>query len=119
MNVQFRTLTMIAVITLLVGSGWVVAHASEAGANDAPAALATARISLVEAISIAEQHVRGRAVQAELESEAGVPKFEAEVVGPGNAVYDVTVDAISGKVLDSKPDETDSEQDEDEKDANQ
>lgn len=110
------------VAALAAGSAmlWSSAPAlcDEGRENDAIADLAAARISLIEAIWIAEAHVGGRATSAELEAEDHQVVFEVEVVGGQNEVMEVTVDAVSGRVLASEPDPQD-EHDEDDEDEDE
>lgn len=54
----------------------------------------------------AEQHTRGKAVQAELEDENGKLVYEVEVM-KGATAMDVKIDATTGAVLSAKDDEED------------
>ena len=66
--------------------------------NDA-AAIANARISLVTAVTTAEQHVQGKAVRAEYEQRKdGQWVYEVEVAAP-SGVFDVKIDADKGTVI--------------------
>lgn len=98
-----------AVVALgLVGGG--LAFAQQGGGNtenDAVADLAKAKVTLSQAISVAESQSGGRAVKAELEGERGATVFNVEVVTADSKVLDVTVDAADGKVLSSKQDQAD------------
>ncbi|MDO5104046.1 MAG: PepSY domain-containing protein [Lautropia sp.] len=70
--------------------------------------LSNAKLSLPEAVAVAEQHHPGsKSTQAELEFKKGQLYYEVEVVTPQNEVFDVKVDAKDGKVLQSKPDNND------------
>lgn len=70
--------------------------------------LSNAKLSLPEAVSIAEGHHAGsRSTQAELEFKKGQLYYEVEVVTTDNKVLDLKIDAVSGKVLESKPDNND------------
>ena len=60
-------------------------------------ALQGAKITLVEAITTAEQQAGGRAVSADIEQERGLTLIEVEVVGP-QGVRTVMVDAQTGQV---------------------
>jgi uncharacterized membrane protein YkoI len=80
--------------------------------NDA-AAIANARISLVTAITTAEQHVQGKAVRAEYERRKdGQWVYEIEVAGP-SGVFDVKIDADKGTVIASTADKVDADGDKD------
>ena len=82
----------------------IVATAALAGAaygatteeNDARLALFTT-ISLGQAVAIAEQHVKGRAAGAELDSSDGKLKYELEVV-TGSKLFEIHVNATNGTV---------------------
>lgn len=89
------------------------AFCNDRAENDAIADLAAAKISLTEAIRIAEAHVGGRATSAELEVEGKRVVFEVEVVGGRSQVMEVTVDAVTGRVLASQQDPPDEHDDDD------
>ena len=88
-------------------SGFALAAPSAAEQNDAVADLANARITLVEAVNAAEANAGGRATGVELESERGTTTYEVEVVAANRAVYEVKIDATSGKVLSTELDKAD------------
>lgn len=116
------TLPLLIAGALAAAAGGVAFASSGSGENDAAADLAKSRISLPQAITVAEQHVRGRAAGAELESEDGMTVYEVEVVAADRTVHEVKVDALSGKVIASAldaPDDESNDQDEedDRKDA--
>lgn len=89
-------------------------YAAQATANDA-LGISSAKTSLTQAITAAEQHVGGVASRAEFEHEKGLPVFEIEIV-KGQAVVDVRVDPTSGKILSAKNDERDHDGDRHERD---
>jgi uncharacterized membrane protein YkoI len=91
-----------------------VAYAAKGLENDA-LALTHAKISLAQAVTTAEQHVKGRASHAEYEQTKSGWAYDVEVVS-GNAVFDVTVDAEKGNVIASARDVADHDDDQDEKD---
>jgi uncharacterized membrane protein YkoI len=109
MNINKLTLPALAVTLILIAGG--TAAFAKSGAD-----LANAKVTLVQAVTTAEQHAGGRATGAELETEKGKALYEVEVVAANKAVYDVTVDAGTGKVLASKIDKADSADEADEKD---
>lgn len=94
---------------LLVGAGAVAVAERE---NDAVTDLRAARLSLVEAIALAEAQLGGRAVAAELDSKHGAVSYEIELVD-GTAVRELRLDAITGAVISSRDDESDADDDED------
>lgn len=75
-------------------------YASQYGerANTARSEDEQARISLTQAIAVAEQHVPGNAVGAELEQRDGRAIYEVEVVSAGRTV-EVKVDSADGSVI--------------------
>jgi uncharacterized membrane protein YkoI len=70
------------------------------------ATLAKANVALDQAITVAEQHTQGKAVQAEFEEENGKLVYEVEVM-KGATAMDVKVDATTGAVLSAKADKPD------------
>jgi uncharacterized membrane protein YkoI len=74
--------------------------------NDAIAELAKARISLAQAVAIAEQHAGGKASRAELEDEDGRFVYGVEVSDTLKTT-DVKVDATDGRVVSAKVDAAD------------
>lgn len=83
----------------------VTAYAAISPENDA-LAIASAKVSLTQAVTTAEQHVGGKAARAEYEHHKGQWVFDVEVV-KGKQVIDVKVDPISGKILSAIEDNTD------------
>ncbi|MDO4231748.1 MAG: PepSY domain-containing protein [Lautropia sp.] len=70
--------------------------------------LPEAKISIIQAIEAAQKHHSGsKAVDADLDRDGGRVHFDVSVVAPDNRVYDVVVDAVDGKVLDSREDHDD------------
>ncbi len=95
----------IAILVLLAGT-WAYAGRKHGVEQDEGAALAHAKVSLVQAVTAAEQDVQGKAVRAELEEEHGKWIYEVEVVN-GNAVTNMKVDSLDGKILSRKADRED------------
>ena len=81
------------------------AIAAQSSGNDA-LTISNAGISLVQAVSAAEQHVGGKASRAEYEQHKGPGVFDVEVV-KGATVMDVKVDAENGKVIEATADAAD------------
>lgn len=65
--------------------------------------LSEAKISLTDAIGIAEKHVGGTAVDAELDREDGKAVYDVSVI-KAQSEFDVRLDAASGDVLRVKED---------------
>lgn len=98
---NFRTPSIVAA----VASACAATVAFAAAENDALAA-ANAKVSLTQAISVAEQHAAGKATKAEFERSKQGPVYEVEVVS-GAKVFDVKVDADKGTVIASREDKVD------------
>ncbi|MBX3618986.1 MAG: PepSY domain-containing protein [Rhizobacter sp.] len=86
-----------------------LAYAKQTGVtgNDAVTDLAKAKVSLVQAVNVAEAQAGGKAIKAELDGEDGQLDFIVEVVTADSKVFDVRVDATGGKVVSSKQDSAD------------
>lgn len=107
--------TLIPALILAAGvataGGLTYAKQSGTAENDAVIDLAKARITLMQAVSAAEAQAGGKATKAELDGERGAVVFVVEVVTPDSDVFDVMVDSADGKVLPSKPDHADRDED--------
>lgn len=85
------------------------AYAAKAMENDS-LAIESAKVSLNQAVTAAEQQVGGKASRAEFEKHKGQWVFDVEVVN-GKQVMDVKVDSTSGKVIVATEDKTDRDDD--------
>lgn len=81
------------------------ALAAQNGENDA-VAIGNAKVTLVDAVGIAQRHASGQASRAEFENSSQGWVYDVEVVS-GRKVYDVRIDAAKGTVLSSNEDEAD------------
>ncbi|WP_317202502.1 PepSY domain-containing protein [Janthinobacterium sp.] len=106
-----RTTISLAVAAAGALAAATFAYAAHERPNDALSVL-QARISLVQAVASAEQHVQGKAASAEYEHGARGGVYDVEVVS-ANKVFDVKVDATDGKVIASVEDRNDREDDHD------
>lgn len=98
--------TKVILAALIFSAATIVsAYASNSTDNDA-LAIKTAKISMAQAVTAAEQHVGGKAAHAEYERHQGQWLFDVEVV-KGKKVMDVKIDPISGKVISAAEDKTD------------
>jgi len=61
------------------------------------------KISLTEAIGIAESHQKGRAYEASLDDDSFSPRYEISVIAE-NKIYELEVDGVSGEVLSTRED---------------
>lgn len=76
-----------------------------AGSGELKAA-ADAKISLTQAIQAAEAHQGGKAIEASIDDDSFSPAYEVSVA-KDDRVFDVQVDAVSGKVLGAREDKDD------------
>lgn len=103
-----------ALISFIVASAIATAAGvtyanQETAVNDAIADLSLAKVSLVQAVGVAEARYNGRAVKGELDNDNGRPLYQVEVATPDNRVFDVSVDAVSGQVISGSLDRKDRE----------
>lgn len=104
--------SILALAALMAGGAATFAMA-QSQENDAQA-IQNAHISLSQAITAAEKKVGGKAARAEFEqSKQQSWIYEVEVVN-GSKVFDVDVDPQSGKVLSSRPDTVDQDDEQNE-----
>lgn len=101
MKRKFRNAALAALSAAVIGS----AYASKLQENDA-LTVTSAKISMIQAVTAAEQHVGGKASRAEYERHKGQWAFDVEVV-KDKKVMDVKVDPTSGKVIAATEDKTD------------
>jgi len=107
-TLQIAWLAPLALIALASAS-----YAAMGMRNDAVAS-SSAKVTLVQAVAVAEQHAQGKAARAEYEASRHGAVYQVEVVS-GAKVFDVKVDADQGTVISSVEDKNDhgSEHDED------
>lgn len=91
MKSKLHQTAAVAVLFLAAAGGALAEESDELG-------IATAKISLTEAVTAAEQHLGGKAASAELKREKDAWVFEVDVV-TGNEVKDVVIDPTTGEVL--------------------
>jgi uncharacterized membrane protein YkoI len=106
--------TKIGLIAVTLAATAIGAYAAINVENES-AALAQAKVSIVQAIATAEVHANGKATRAELEQSKAGLTFDVEVVS-GTKVFDVKVDADKGTVISSAEDKAGREGDEDKQD---
>jgi len=106
MKQKYNFLAFTALLVAVFATTYIAtAYAAISSENDA-LAIASAQVSLTQAVTTAEQHVDGKAVRAEYEHHKGQWVFDVEVV-KGKQVMDVKVDPISGRILSAVEDNTD------------
>lgn len=112
MNRKATLAALIAAAGVATAGGLAYAQpASGVVVHEAVADLAKAKLTLEQAVALAQDHAKGKATKAELESKRGSTYYEVEVVAADNQVFDVKIDAIEGKVLSSKLDRHDRDDD--------
>ena len=83
-------------LALLLGSQAVFADKPDQAVSEA-------KISLIDAITAAEQHQGGVAFEAELEDNSIAPEYEVKVLQNGRE-YEVTIDGVNGSVKNVRED---------------
>ncbi|MEO8559909.1 MAG: PepSY domain-containing protein [Rhodospirillales bacterium] len=91
-------------IVIAIGGVGAAASARETD----PPSMANAGIGMVQAVTVAEHHVNGKAARAEFEKSKGQWVYDVEVVS-GTKVYDVKVDPAKGSVISSAEDKADAD----------
>lgn len=109
---KVKKLSLVAVAISVVGS---VAFAAVGNMENDALSIATAKTSLGQAVTAAEQHAGGKATRAEYENSKQGWVFDVEVVN-GAKVFDVKVDADKGTVISSAEDKADRDDEHDAKD---
>ena len=97
-----NVVSSVVVIALSAGAA---AFAAQNGENDAMA-IRHAKVTLLDAVGIAQRHASGQASRAEFEHAKQGWVYDVEVVS-GSKVFDVRVDAAKGTVLSSAEDKDD------------
>ena len=109
---RYSKLSLLAVTIATAGS---MAYAATGALQNDAVAIATAKTSLIQAVTVAEQHVGGKAMNAEYEHARQGWVYDVEVVN-GVKVFDVRVDADKGTVISSAEDKAEHDDDHDKKD---
>ncbi len=100
-------------------AGYAATASMETGVHEAnedaaeAAAFADAKISLVDAVAIAERSTSAAAAEAEFESEDGMAVFEVGLYDPAGNELEAVIDANTGEVLRAGADDQDNESGED------
>ena len=89
--------TKIAILATALTSVCAVAYAAKTMENDA-LYITNAKVSMVQAVTAAEQHANGRAARAEYEQTKGGWAYDVEVV-KGSKVFDVKAASIARAIL--------------------
>ena len=105
----------ISLLTIAVAAAGTVAYAAQGSAENDAMAINKAKIPLTQAVTVAEQHVNGKAARAEYENSSRGWVYDVEVVS-GLKVFDVKIDADKGTVVSSAEDTVDRDDDHDKND---
>lgn len=97
--------SILVIATLATAAAGVSAFAAGGSGNDARI-IPNAKVSLSQAVTAAEQHVGGTASKAEVETHAGKPVYDVEVV-KGPQVFDVKISPDQGTVIATVADKAD------------
>ena len=104
-----------SLLAIAIAAAGTVAYAATNSMENDAMAIAKAKISLAQAITVAEQHANGKAARAEYENSKQGWVYDVEVVS-GARVFDVKVDADKGTVIASAEDKADRDDDHDKQD---
>lgn len=97
--------SQLALIGAVFAGAAVAALAAATPVNDALSS-ASAKVSIAQAISTAEQHVGGKASRAEFEKTKDGNAYDIEVIA-GAKTFDVRIHADTGQVIASAEDKAD------------
>ncbi|MGX6566875.1 PepSY domain-containing protein [Cupriavidus necator] len=104
--------TKLAVLGLAIAITGAGAYAAKGDMENNATAINQAKVPLTRAVTVAEQHVNGKAARAEYENSKQGWIYDVEVVS-GGKVFDVRVDARNGTVISSAEDKADHDDDHD------
>lgn len=107
--------TKLSLLAIAIATTGAVAYAAKGGMENDALAIAKAKISLTQAVTVAEHHINGKASRAEYENSKQGWVYDVEVVS-GSTVFDVRVDADKGTVISSAEDKADHDDDHDKQD---
>ncbi len=99
----------LAAVPLMIGVATLAKADKHGNETIETETLMNAKISLADAIKVAETEAKGKAVDSGVNDEGGVVGYEVEVVGQDGKRTDVLVDPQTGKVLKMAAAETDNE----------
>ena len=98
-NQQAKIVSMIFAL-MMVGSAINLTQANETKDKEVNELqlFSQAKITLQEAIKVAEQKTGGKAIEAEIDDDSAAVQYEVEIVKEGK-VHEVIIDGKTGKVL--------------------
>lgn len=104
---RYSKLSLLAAAIVTAGT---VAYAAQGGIENDAMTIGKAKISLIQAVTAAEQHANGKAAKAEYENSKQGWVYDVEVVSNAK-VFDVKVDGDKGTVISSAEDKSDHDND--------
>jgi len=110
-----RKIVVVSVLAMAAATTAFAAESRRGGEALEAVAYEQVKMTLADAIALAERQTGGKAVEATLEQEHGTVSFEVEIM-KDRAFQKVTIDARTGQVVSTKADhdqEEDGEQDDD------
>jgi uncharacterized membrane protein YkoI len=110
-----RRIVVVSVLAMAAATTAFAAESRQGSEADEVVAYEQVKMTLADAIALAERQTGGKAVEATLEQEHGTVSFEVEIM-KDRAFRKVTIDARTGQVVSSNADrdhEEDGEQDDD------
>ena len=110
-----RRIVVVSVLAVAAATTAFAAESRRGGEAHEAVAYEQVKMTLADAIALAERQTGGKAVEATLEQEHGTVSFEVEIM-KDRAFQKVTIDARTGQVVSAKADhdqEEDGEQDDD------
>ena len=100
----------LSILAATLAATSVGAYAAQATPQNDALAVTSAKTSLIQAVTLAEQHAGGKASEAEFKHSKDGPIYKVEIVN-GTQVFDVKVDADKGTVISQTKDTADHDED--------
>jgi uncharacterized membrane protein YkoI len=107
--------TRMGLLASFIVAAGLTALAARASKDEDARHIPPAKATLAQAVLLAEQQVKGRAVRAELEMARQGWVYDVEVI-QDTKVFDVKVDADKASVISAEQDHTDGDTEQDEQD---
>ena len=110
-----RKIVVVSVLAMAAATTAFAAESRQGSEAQEAVAYEQVKMTLADAIALAERQTGGKAVEATLEQEHGNVSFQVEIM-KDRAFQKVTIDARTGQVVSTKADhdqEEDGEQDDD------
>ncbi len=104
-----------SLLVIAIATTGAVAYAANGRMENDALAITKAKVSLIQAVTVAERYTNGKASRAEYENSKQGWVYDVEVVS-GAKVFDVRVDADKGTVISSAEDKADHDDDHDKQD---